>query len=677
MIAAVINGQPAWLLPYMPNNDSPVALAAKVPTELQRSLSGAGSRRPQGGQMRHALEWSADLRAADYAALRNATQAAQNEPVAVPVWPFAIRVAHDASVITAGLTVAWTEDWATWEINPASFAGYDYAAPLLYGYLRQSPRLAAQNDDMVTADFAVDEDAPAALGFAPAGGVLAADTTFPTALGYAAPVFPFQPDWNNPPTPGLALTAVDREEVGPGRLKSTTFYPQLPELTHEATFRFADAASAAGLLEWWRRRAGMAGEHWIAGSQAVGRLSTAAAAGTNVLNFRAPIALGANVYIALFSPDETLELGRVAASASQQITLAANLALSWGPSLTSVTPAMLARHTNDELVIEFERARAGWIGSSTLAWREVAPEYAPNEIEIRGTTLGRLTAAAWFFQIDLDYNGALQTWHLTNWESGATANLIDWTYNACDFDKLFQSVDLEDDSCMVSFRYFAGGPWDNWLPSQLSARGFITISRADVSSAGVFSNFRQVWKGELKTPKMDGPNVRQKALGANALFARMGPRQVMSKTCGTMLFKPRCGLALADWTFNAVITAVAGNVVTIGTITRAIGGALPAGFGAADWFALDWMGWGSAGLPYRDGVLSSTALASGEIQLTLERVCLLEVASTVTVVPGCDRQGSTCRDKFGNGARFRGFEFMPAVSPSLVIAQRNTTSAKK
>lgn len=182
---------------------------------------------------------------------------------------------------------------------------------------------------------------------------------------------------------------------------------------------------------------------------------------------------------------------------------------------------------------------------------------------------------------------------------------------ACDFDKLIQSDDNEDDSCTVSFRYFAGGPWDNWLPGNLAARGYLTIFRADVDGAGAFSNFRQVWKGELKTPQLDGPSVRQRALGANALFARPAPRQVMSKTCGTMLFKPRCGLVLGDWIFNAVITAVAGNVVTIGTITRAIGGGLPAGFGAADWFALGWMGWTVGGLPLREGVLTSTAIDGG------------------------------------------------------------------
>lgn len=170
---------------------------------------------------------------------------------------------------------------------------------------------------------------------------------------------------------------------------------------------------------------------------------------------------------------------------------------------------------------------------------------------------------------------------------------------------------------------------------------------------------------------------------SNALDAVMSssgvshPRQVMSKTCGTMLFKARCGLALADWTFNAVVSGSAANVITVNTITRANGGGLPAGFGAADWFALGWLGWLSGGAPYRLSVLGSTALAGGAISLTLERGPGLANGSSVTLVPGCDRQGNTCRDKFANYDNFRGFEFMPSVSPSFVIPQRKASQGKK
>ena len=151
----------------------------------------------------------------------------------------------------------------------------------------------------------------------------------------------------------------------------------------------------------------------------------------------------------------------------------------------------------------------------------------------------------------------------------------------------------------------------------------------------------------------------------------------MSTTCGTYLFKTRCGLALADWTFNAVVVSVASNVVVIGTITRAIGGAMPAGFAALDWFALGWLGWLSGGNPLRDSVLTSTAISSGQVTLTLARAIVLTVGQAVTVAPGCDRLGQTCRTKFANYDNFRGFEWMPSVSPSFKIPQSTAGGGKK
>lgn len=336
--------------------------------------------------------------------------------------------------------------------------------------------------------------------------------------------------------------------------------------------------------------------------------------------------------------------------------------------------SLVARHTSDALTLRYY----GPAASVTLGWRELAAETSLPPGETLGTTVGQLARTAWFFRIDLDHNGALRTWRLTNWESGAFADGQSWDYNACKFDRLVQSIDLEDDAVQVTFRYFAGGPWDNWLPGNLAARGFLTVYRGDVDAAGTLSGFRQVCRGELQKPTADGPIVTQRASGSNGLFSRRAPRQVMSTTCGTMLFRPRCGLALGDWTFSASIVAVSGNVVTVGSISRDNGAALPGGFGAAEWFALGWVQWsGAGGAPFRDGILASAAISSGQIVLTLDRACTLAGGTAVKLVPGCNRLGPTCRAKFENYPRFRGFELMPSVSPSLVVPQRKFQPAKK
>lgn len=675
MLAATVNSVPCWLLPYHPGGEA-IRLTVAMPVDAQRSLTGRSSRRPEQVTPRYSQSWKAALSAAEFHGLRTASLEAQDEPILAPVWSQAYRPASGSAVMDAGLVVAWTEGWVSWAINPGSLAGYDYAAPLLYGRFRQPPRLAAVNGAEVLAEFIVDEDAPAEYSFAPASGILAADTTFPTPSAYEAPLFPFHGDWSDMPKPGLAVTDVDRSAIGSGRIKATTFYPQTPERLLTATLTAITREQEAQLIAWWIRRGGEADSHWVADSQGLWKLDANAAASATTLQLAAGDvavpAVGAN--LALTDGSQT-EIVTIAGVSGLTLTLADPLTLAWSAARTRICDALFARHTNQEMVLDI--SLGGPVSQTTLAWREVAPELEPAEGEERGVTLGRLPSAAWFFKLELDFFGAIQTWHLTNWESGATANLIDWAYNACAFDRLTQSIDLEDDECSVTFRYFEDGPWDNWLPGQLAARGYLTIYRADADAAGTFSDFRQVWKGELMTPTVDGAIVKQRAIGDNALFSRRGPRQVMSKTCGTMLFRPRCGLALADWTFSGTITAVSGNAVTIGSITRDNAEALPDGFAAADWFALGWMQWLISGNPMRDGILSSTEISGGSVTVTLERGCTLAVSTSIKFAPGCDHLGPTCREKFANYDNFRGFELMPAVNPSFIMPQRKFQAAKK
>lgn len=606
MIAVNVNSVACRLLTCEPNTAAAVRLEVEMPAQEVRSLTGYASRRATDVLPRFAQSWTALLESADYVALRSASLAMQDEPILAPVWRQMWRPATESATLTGGLIVAWTEGFATWAINPGSYAAYTYAAPLIYGRFTSPPRLVAVSGALMQAQLQVEEDAPAGYALSVPGGILAADT-----IDTGFPVFPFASlaDWSQAPSPGYAVTDVERLATGPGRMKASIFYPQTPERVFSAQFAGVNRTEAAQLIAWWIRRGGIADAHrvWVEG------------------------------------------LGVVSGG------------------------YVLARHTNRRLVLD----TVGPLSTCELAWRESSSEASVPAGETAGVTVGRLPAEAWFFDIALDFNGAVQSWRLTNWQSGATGvGGYDWTYNACDFDSLTQSIDLEDDACRVTFRYFAGGPWDNWLPSNLNARGTIGIYRASVSAAGVFSGFSQVWKGDLKRPDVDGPIVRWSGV-ANAIFSRMGPRQLMSTSCGTMLFRPRCGLPIADWIFNAVVAGSSGVAVTIGTITRANGGGLPGGFGAAGWFALGWLQWTVSDQPRRLSVVASAAISGGQIVLTLDRPPGLANGTAVSVVPGCDRLRDGGCTKFANTDRFRGFDQMPAISPSFVMPQRTFSSAKK
>lgn len=670
MLTATVNSVSCRLLNYAPTG--PVSLKLSIDVEAVRRLTGRSSRRPLAVLPRFTQTWQTTMSAAEFFALRAATLAMQDEPILAPVWRHS-RTPAASATLTGGLTVAYAEDWSTWAINPGDPSGYARVAPMLYGRFTQPPRLVSVNGEWVAAEFSVEEDSPAAYAIAVAGGVLAADTMFPTPNGYAAPVFPFLPDWSEMPQPSAAVVDVERQQIGPGRQKATIFFPQTPERLLNAKFTALTAVEEAQLIAWWIRRAGEADSHWVADSQAFWTLGAGAAAAATTLTIADGVAMPENGRTLALVSQTAIEIVRVQSTAGRVVTLTSALVGAW-PTGTRVCDALLARHTNRELVFSGD---AGPVCSASLSWRELAPEYATPAGETRGTTIGRLPGPAYFFKIELDYNGALRTWRLTNFESGATVGGYDWTYNACEFTGLEKNIDLEDDSATVRFRYFAGGPWDNWLPGRLAARGFITLYRADVDSSGALSNFAQFWRGELTKPDADGPVIKWKAIGANALFSRMCPSQLMGKPCWTRLFRARCGLALADWTFDATISTVSGNVVTISGISRSNGGSLPPGFGAADWFALGWMEWTETGAPMRDGVLTSDEISGGVITLTLDRPCSLAAGSSVRIVPGCDRSFATCTDKFANADNFRGFPFVPSTSPSFVLPDRQFSASKK
>jgi hypothetical protein len=682
MISVTVLGTTGWLVPFSPNTDDPVQLSLSVPSETKRGLTGRTSRRSTALLLRYQMSWVVAHYPTDFNAARVAWLAAQDEPIFVPMWPAARLVGTSDIMGSEGGRIYWNANFTSFAINAGSSAGWTYFAPLLQGRLTQAPRMTGRTPTNVLAEWTFKEDSPASMSIQPpATGEPAG--FFNTPAGNAAAVFPWVPEGTTPPAPVFARVDVDRKATGPGRQQTTIFYPQVPEQGLQATMKFTTAAAAIALMGWWQRRGGQADAFWLATSQKLGDLSTAATAGQNNIDFTANMPtssvtalLGSSESVALFGPDAPLELANIIAIYGNVLVTAANLGYTHAAAWTTVAPAMLVTHADPELALEFKRAGSDWQATTTLSFREVAAEYQPTSDETIGTTIGRLPGVAWFFQIDLDYNGAIASTYLTNWESGIVADGQVWTYNDCSFDKLVASIDLEDDSCTFSAEWFTNCPWSNWLPGNLAARGFLTIFRADVSPAGVISNFAQVWKGEMSTPTLDGQLVKQTVLGANAVFGRKAPRQCMSTSCGTNLFKPRCGLVQASWTAQAGISAIAGNLVTIYGLVMPVGG-VPAALSAVNGFGLGYLQWTVGTTIMRAGILASTAMdGGGNIQLTLDRPAALTVGQILHAVPGCDRTGTRCR-AFGNYANFRGFEFMPAVDPCFIIPQSNTNAAKK
>jgi hypothetical protein len=196
-------------------------------------------------------------------------------------------------------------------------------------------------------------------------------------------------------------------------------------------------------------------------------------------------------------------------------------------------------------------------------------------------------------------------------------------------------------------------------------------------------NVMPLWSGEITSVSFDGPFIRAVAKGRYALFDQPLPGLVIQPQCNHTLFDGRCGLSQSAWTFTAAVASASGHSVTLDTWART--GGLPTGWGFAQYFALGYVERASG---ERLPILSSTALASGAITLTLDRApaATPTAAEAVSVIPGCDGRRESCQPyhatdnpagKFGNYARFGGFPFVPAKNPAFTPPKRTASTAGK
>lgn len=672
MISTTHNGSPAWLLWFEPTWSSPVTLRASVPSDVTRSLTGREARRARGASIRLELSWRAMLDSEQLSQLRDALAQYADEPVLVPLWPFATEGAAWPGPVTAGAAIGWNYGWSSWIAGPVSPSGWDYVATLLVGRVSvELPSLKAPGLAEVT--FRFQEDSSAADGVTPeavswTAGPALNDSTAP-------PVFPLPVSWGEPVrSVGPSLDIVRRTIGRAPRLRAGAFYPASAAIPVEGTVKLTSQSQAATLLRWWLDRAGESGSHFVTtGAHAVDVAATAPAGATAIVVEDAS-KLGSYRF---FSIDDgvRVQFVRVLSIASNTLTLQAPLgyAVSAGSALFSV--AILARHAAEDVELDF--AHPGF-ASARVTWEEVPDEYVVASGETRGTTLGAGPIRAWLYKITVDRLGTLTVYRRTSYERDLTVGADTWTAAPISHSSIEHSIRLDRDEVTIEGR---AESWASvFLPGNLTARVTVEISECDVSGS-TGSNVATRWIGEIARVSFDGPFVSASCSGPYSVFDRQVPRVTLQPGCNHAVYDSGCGLSAGDWTFSAAVNAsVSGRVVTLKSFSRTLG--LPTGWGFVNFFALGYLSRATE----RWLVLSSSAVSGGLVTLTLDRVSTWTADEAVTVVPGCDGRSETCRaynastnpeGKFSNFAKFLGFPYSPPKNPSFSIPKRSDSAYGK
>lgn len=130
--------------------------------------------------------------------------------------------------------------------------------------------------------------------------------------------------------------------------------------------------------------------------------------------------------------------------------------------------------------------------------------------------------------------------------------------------------------------------------------------------------------------------------------------KTIRRHCDAELGDARCGFALEGSQFVAAGSLVrneAGDILTVDGLSTF----------AAGWFANGLLTWTSGAAAGRRERVTGHVKAAGGTRISVWREGSLPVQAgdTFSIVAGCDKQFSTCRQKFANSANFRGFPHLP------------------
>lgn len=170
----------------------------------------------------------------------------------------------------------------------------------------------------------------------------------------------------------------------------------------------------------------------------------------------------------------------------------------------------------------------------------------------------------------------------------------------------------------------------------------VTIQFLDIDDNP--DSLKLLFKGFVKSVNFSDDNqyIRLQTEPVSVGLEAEIPMDTYSPQCQTALFSSRCGVSKAAFTFSGVVSAEAGNVITVTGLEAAHGD-----------------GWAVPGTVEFGSLVVQVFSQDGD-DLTLALPFSSPVlGETVGVTAGCDGLISTCVAKFNNVANFRGFPYVP------------------
>lgn len=662
---------------------SPLQVSCMAKADQVTSLTAREERRPLAPGFTVAMKWKTVLPRTGGRAFRagllglgrtepgvDGTETAL-QPILCPFWPEVIPANGLVPLFRMGavLRAVWEPDGTRAALYTDTWpGGYTLTAesltgPVLQGRFKDWPEPEATTDELAELALEWIENGPLdrALQISAFGLGL---PTGPTLHGTAWPLLPCAVRVASANAGGVEVR-VARRQLGYGREEAETHHPQVPARTLELAHDL-DALEAARLIYHWQLGGGGVSPFWAPAATSPCRLAAAATSAATTLTLDDADALLGHAHLWIGSPDGSWAARRITGMAGNVVTLDAALGFAAAPWHTVVQPLLFVRFARQELVLKHKSG----VWAATCPLRELPAEYGTASGETLGTNHGPLAGLAWCYAI----TDGTETWRVTSYASALTLSGQTYTPARIEHGEMKERLNLDASECTVTLRDWPDSPFARYRLERAPAPLTLTIHEG-VPSGGALTSAAPIWTGRVRSPKWAGPILTLAVGGFGTLLEQPTPRWLVQPTCSAALFDQSCGLNRATWTYTA------SRAVQAAGYTHALSGlsgiVTPV---AAQWFAGGYVVRPrGAAAPQMISILASTSSLGGALTITLSAPLSPEPSATETwsLIPGCDGKAATCRDKFNNLAKHRGFPGLPTTNPSINIRRKTDTGAKK
>lgn len=188
----------------------------------------------------------------------------------------------------------------------------------------------------------------------------------------------------------------------------------------------------------------------------------------------------------------------------------------------------------------------------------------------------------------------------------------------------------------------------------------ITINRFHADDSDPDNNFVQVFKGTVLTCKFNQLEATLKCAPMTASFKRVIPIHTFQASCNHTVFSQTT--QSGDSAHTSVYHGCNANPATylVDTTVQSVNGATL----VIDALAVKADNYYQGGIVYLDnGETRMIRQQIGNTVILEHRIQGLKSGDAIKVLPGCDGQESTCRNKYNNVANFSGFSRIPFNNP--------------